>query len=205
MLKRYNLVKSHTRRFGEQKAISTILIAAIVGVIALAAVGGYFYSTSSMSTSHVTNLSSTTTVASTIVSKTEIAPVMVSIVSGAHLQSQSQHFVPQTIIVEIGVNNTITWVNQDVAPHTVTSDTNSFNSGTIEPGANFTMTFTSPGTYHYHCNIHPFMTGTLIVLNANGQTISSTSSSTSSNPVTSSSTHTSTSSSCAYYYGGRCY
>ena len=209
--------------------MSSVLIAAIIGVIALAGIvgGGYFFfsSTNNTTTSNGGNLSSTTsattttgaatttsatasaTTTSTTVSKSEITPVEVSIVSGAHLQSQSQHYVPQTITVEIGVNNTITWMNQDGAPHTVTSNTNVFNSGTIVPGSNFTMTFTSPGTYLYHCNIHPFMSGTVIVLNANGQTVPSTPSSTTSSPVTTSmtTTQTSTSSSCTYFYGGQCY
>ena len=225
MLNRYKFEakKSESRFGGGKKAMSSVLIAAIIGVIALAGIvgGGYFFfsSTNNTTTSNGGNLSSTTTTTSvattttaatttsTTVSKSEITPVEVSIVSGAHLQSQSQHYVPQTITVEIGVNNTITWMNQDGAPHTVTSDTNAFNSGTIVPGSNFTMTFTSPGTYLYHCNIHPFMSGTVIVLNANGQTVPSTPSSTTSSPVTTSmtTTQTSTSSSCTYFYGGLCY
>jgi plastocyanin len=33
----------------------------------------------------------------------------------------------------------------------------------MSPGATFTTTFTTPGTFAYHCNIHPFMHGTVIV------------------------------------------
>src|SRR5579875_243718 len=34
---------------------------------------------------------------------------------------------------------------------------------TIAPGATFSFTFTTPGTYTYHCTIHPFMHGTVVV------------------------------------------
>jgi len=39
-----------------------------------------------------------------------------------------------------------------------------FNTGNIKPG--HTKSFTAPskpGTYHYICNIHQYMTGTIIV------------------------------------------
>lgn len=207
MLKEYKFKgKTSESKFERRRAVSTVLGAVIVGVIGLALIGAYFYSTGGLMSPNAGNDSTTTTLAITTTSKNQITPVEVTIVSGAHLQTQSQHYVPDTITVEIGVNNTITWMNMDGAPHTVTSDSNTFNSGTIAPGSNFTMTFTSPGTYLYHCSIHPFMSGTVIVLNANGQTVSSTQSSTTSNPITTTSTtSTSASTSCAYYYGGQCY
>jgi plastocyanin len=33
----------------------------------------------------------------------------------------------------------------------------------MPPGATFTTTFTTPGTFAYHCSIHPFIHGTVIV------------------------------------------
>ncbi|MGI0090172.1 MAG: cupredoxin domain-containing protein [Nitrososphaerales archaeon] len=33
----------------------------------------------------------------------------------------------------------------------------------MNPGSNFSVTFTVPGTYQYHCNIHPWMNGIIIV------------------------------------------
>jgi plastocyanin len=38
-----------------------------------------------------------------------------------------------------------------------------FESGTLGPGASFLHTFTTAGTYAYHCRIHSGMTGTVIV------------------------------------------
>jgi plastocyanin len=38
-----------------------------------------------------------------------------------------------------------------------------FTSGTLANGAAYQFTFTQPGTFTYHCTIHPSMTGTIIV------------------------------------------
>ncbi len=76
-------------------------------------------------------------------------------------------YAPDIITVVIGKNNTIVWSNNDVAPHTATSDTAGiFDSGTMNAGATFQWTFTTPGTFTYHCNFHPWMQGTVIVKSA---------------------------------------
>lgn len=70
-------------------------------------------------------------------------------------------FSPQTLTISVGA--TIVWKNDTTAPHTVTSDTGVFDSGTIAPGGTFSFKFTQAGTFAYHCNIHPFMTASIIV------------------------------------------
>jgi plastocyanin len=58
----------------------------------------------------------------------------------------------------------VTWTNLDsMAPHTVTADDGSWGSGTLGQGATYSHVFTSPGTYTYHCAVHPYMTGTVVV------------------------------------------
>lgn len=75
---------------------------------------------------------------------------------------QSNAFTPNSITVN--VNTTITWKNKDSAAHTVTSDSGSeLNSPTISGGGTFTHNFTTAGTFHYHCNFHGGMNGTVIV------------------------------------------
>ena len=74
---------------------------------------------------------------------------------------QGMAFVPATITVTAGT--TITWTNKDAIAHTVTSDTNLFDSGSLSPGKSFTFTFATAGTYPYHCTIHPTMTATVSV------------------------------------------
>lgn len=50
-------------------------------------------------------------------------------------------------------NTQVTWKNDDSMPHTVTADDQTFDSGTLQPGATFQHTFTTPGTFSYHCTI----------------------------------------------------
>ncbi len=70
-------------------------------------------------------------------------------------------FNPGTITVK--VNTTITWTNKDGIGHTVTSDTGLFDSGTIDTNGTYSHTFTSTGTFPYHCTPHPSMVATVIV------------------------------------------
>jgi plastocyanin len=73
-------------------------------------------------------------------------------------------FDPSSLTVKSGT--VVTWVNQDGAPHTIVSDSGSpaaFSSDSLSTGASYKFTFTLPGTYTYHCSIHPSMKGTIIV------------------------------------------
>jgi plastocyanin len=54
---------------------------------------------------------------------------------------------------------TVTWTNVSERTHTVTSDTRLFDSGNVAGGARFSFTFTQPGSYRYHCTIHPSIVG----------------------------------------------
>jgi plastocyanin len=70
-------------------------------------------------------------------------------------------FTPNNL--EVAVGTTVTWINNDTTQHTVTSDTNLFDSGPIDPGNKFTYTFTQAGTFAFHCTIQTSMTGTITV------------------------------------------
>ncbi len=70
-------------------------------------------------------------------------------------------YVPPTLTVSVGT--TVTWTNKDSVSHTVTSNDNLFNSGTLATGATFEYTFNQKGIFDYHCSIHPYMTGKIIV------------------------------------------
>jgi hypothetical protein len=72
-------------------------------------------------------------------------------------------FEPSKITIVIGVNNTVIWKNEDSTWHTAHSNIPEFNSGLIQPGDSFTHTFQRAGTYPYHCDPHPWMTGVVIV------------------------------------------
>ena len=108
----------------------------------------------------VENGTSTTT---TTTSTSAPAGPVVSIPAGAATQTSSTYYSPPTITVVMGVNNTVTWVNNDAAPHTVTATDGSFNSGNLNAGQSWSHTFTAPGTYTYYCAYHSWMKGTVIV------------------------------------------
>ena len=78
---------------------------------------------------------------------------------GATIQNLA--FSPNPLTVAQGT--TVTWTNLDGVAHTVTADDGSWGSGTLGQGATYSQVFTSPGTYTYHCAIHPFMKGTVVV------------------------------------------
>ena len=71
--------------------------------------------------------------------------------------------------VSVTVDSTVTWVNDDDTIHTVTSGTAAdgpsglFDSGLINPGGSFQLTFTGEGTSDYYCIIHPWKTGIVYV------------------------------------------
>jgi len=70
-------------------------------------------------------------------------------------------FDPMTITVNEGTS--ITWTNKDATAHTVTSDNGLFNSGNIGSNGTYSYTFSTAGSYPYHCSIHPMMTATVVV------------------------------------------
>jgi plastocyanin len=66
--------------------------------------------------------------------------------------------------VTVAVGESVTWTNQDSAPHTATAkDREVLQSGTLNQGDSYTQTFEVAGTYEYVCEFHPNMVGTLIV------------------------------------------
>jgi plastocyanin len=70
-------------------------------------------------------------------------------------------FTPSSLTVQNGTK--VIWMNNDGVSHTIVEDNDLFSSGTLTDGQNFTFTFTTPGTYHYFCSIHPNMRGKIIV------------------------------------------
>ncbi|HEV2227219.1 MAG TPA: cupredoxin domain-containing protein [Nitrososphaerales archaeon] len=87
----------------------------------------------------------------------------VNIVPGAGSNTSSKGYSPGLVTVTVSGNDTVTWINNDNAPHTVTANDGSFSSGNIAPGASFSYTFTKSGTFKYHCVYHPWMTGVVVV------------------------------------------
>jgi len=84
-----------------------------------------------------------------------------------HIESEPPFFSPNRLTISMGAP--LTWQNRTQEPHTIVSDdcrsrnTCSFDSGFLGPNARFTLPPLKPGTYPYHCGIHPFMRGLLTI------------------------------------------
>jgi plastocyanin len=65
--------------------------------------------------------------------------------------------------ITVPVGTTVIVRNDDSAGHTWTADDGAFDSGFIDGGGTFEFTFTEPGTFAFHCDVHPAMTGTITV------------------------------------------
>jgi plastocyanin len=74
-------------------------------------------------------------------------------------------------LIEIKVGDTVTWINSDSSPHTVTSSSNdsNFDSGVVRSGEAFSFTFEKEGQYSYFCTLHPSMVGTVVVFPSEGE------------------------------------
>jgi len=71
-------------------------------------------------------------------------------------------------VITIGQGEEVTWSNEDVAFHSVTSGqynapNDLFDSGHLDPGQKFSVSFNDKGDYDYYCTLHPWMKGKVIV------------------------------------------
>jgi plastocyanin len=106
-------------------------------------------------------------VKSAIAPPVEVNGTSVSIVSGSALLEDTA-FDPNPVTISAGQN--VTWVNNDLDPHTVTSGAfdsegsgQEFNSGYMGPHRAFSHLFDEAGVFPYYCQIHPNMVGSVIV------------------------------------------
>jgi len=82
-----------------------------------------------------------------------------TVVTSNSINIQNFAFSPATLTVKKGA--TVTWTNNDSAPHQIKSAT--FNSSQLSKGQSFSFTFDAVGTFDYSCSIHPSMLGKIIV------------------------------------------
>jgi plastocyanin len=76
---------------------------------------------------------------------------------------QNFAFSPDPVVIQVG--DTITWTNLDDTLHSATSDAGvpmAFDTGPLSLSDSASVTFTTPGTYAYHCSFHR-MSGTIVV------------------------------------------
>ncbi len=139
---------------------------------------------------HLISTTTTTSATTTTQACTPSTCINITIVAGASspdacfpncATNTLYGYSPQVVTLVIGVNSTVIWNNDDnPAIHTASSepgDPVSWDSGCIgsncpTPTADFMYTFTTPGTYYYHCDYHAWMEGEIIVKAASTTTTS---------------------------------
>ena len=90
------------------------------------------------------------------------ATITVRIVEPPGQDTDFWAYSPATLQVHVGT--TVVWINTGRAPHTATADDGTrFDSATLYPQATFRFTPRQAGTIAYHCTLHPWMKGTLVV------------------------------------------
>lgn len=95
-------------------------------------------------------------------SATPAAAAIVCDASGEGSSVAIENFSFDPASASVATNGFVTWRNSDSAAHTVTFDSGP-NCGNLSNGDSVTVQFTVAGSYAYHCNIHPDMTGTVEV------------------------------------------
>jgi plastocyanin len=73
---------------------------------------------------------------------------------------EGMKFVPERL--EVAAGDTITWVNRDLVPHTVTAADAGVESGNIAPGASWKYTVRRRGEIDYLCRYHPSMKAAVV-------------------------------------------
>lgn len=141
------------------KTITLIIV--VFGVVLLAACGGGgLYGGGSTATPTATTAPATGATG-TATSAATPTPTGTAAVSGAATKVSIKNFAFNPASVTIKAGDTVEWTNDDSTTHTVTGT--DFDSGDLAPGSTFSHQFTSAGTFDYHCSIHTFMTGSVVV------------------------------------------
>lgn len=128
---------------GGSRNMKKNLVLWVVGILAILAIGigGWYMMNNNQSTTNNTNNSQNTTAAT--------------------INIQNSTFILSTITINKG--DTVTWMNNDPMVHRIVSDDGSFDLGDMANGATATHTFNTVGTFDYHCSIHTYMKGTVVV------------------------------------------
>ncbi len=92
--------------------------------------------------------------------------IMPTKVSRPGCEETDRCYIPSQIVIEKGKQ--VIWVNEDSAFHSITSGfydapTDLFDSGHLDPFESYSLTFDETGIYDYHCTLHPWMKGQVIV------------------------------------------
>lgn len=83
---------------------------------------------------------------------------------GSTTMPNERNFIPSSILVSFGINNTVTWTNADDFPHEIESDNGLFRSPILKPNQTWSYVFERTGHYGYHGVSHPWLKGEVNVV-----------------------------------------
>ncbi len=108
-----------------------------------------------------------------------VKSIIIEMILGSSNADQQDNYVPKLVNLQLSIDNHVIWNNVDETAHTVTPDhryTDSYSgdfgsAGVVKPGETYEFLFTeappnTPVTIAYHCDPHPWMTGTVVVSQA---------------------------------------
>ena len=81
-----------------------------------------------------------------------VAVAQSSAPGGATVTMKEFEFTPKEVKVKVGA--TVTWTNAGTTKHSATAIDRAFNTRNLEPGETKSVTFSTPGTFVYHCVFH---------------------------------------------------
>ena len=86
----------------------------------------------------------------------------IHIPKGSFHPATNRSFNPDEIIINKG--QTITWINEEKIPHTITSKGKILFDSLLKQNEDFTYQFDKVGTFEFGCTLHPWMHGTINVI-----------------------------------------
>jgi plastocyanin len=137
----------------------TFCILAMIATLVLVGCGGT--TTTSTPTATATPTPSPTPLPATI----PLGSVIVHMV-----EKPAGHYIFQPASVTVKAGTVVVWINDSDGMHTITSDPGApsvFNTtSNVTQGNTFALVFNTPGTYNYHCAIHPTTMKAVITVTA---------------------------------------
>ena len=91
-----------------------------------------------------------------------MSELTIHIPKGSFHPATNRSFNPDEIIINKG--QTITWINEEKTPHTITSKGKFLFDSLLKQNEDFTYQFDKVGTFEFGCTLHPWMHGTINVV-----------------------------------------
>lgn len=92
---------------------------------------------------------------------TASVPLTIGFATFADMKVEDFQFTPLSVDIAAGGQVRWTWTGTQI--HNVTSNNSGPLSSPTQASGTYAVTFPTPGRFDFHCTIHPFMTGTVIV------------------------------------------